>query len=56
MKFLAWYLDLDVIGNITTVKYPYPMGIKEGEILIIDTWMVSKKTTSYQYWFTRKVY
>ena len=28
MKVLAWYIDLNGIGNKNTVKYPYPTGVK----------------------------
>ena len=43
MKVLAWYIDLNGIGNKNTVKYPYPTGIKKCEIFIIHTKMVTKK-------------
>ena len=42
-RFRAWFIDLNNIQNKITIKYLYPSGIKECEILNIDTWMVSKK-------------
>ena len=37
MKILAWCIDLNGIRNTNIVKYPYAIGIKKCEILIIDT-------------------
>ena len=35
MKVLAWYIDLNGIGNINSIRYPYPTNIKICEILIV---------------------
>ena len=37
------YKNLNGIENKRTVKYPYPNGIKNCDILIIDTQMVLKR-------------
>ena len=43
LKVFAWYVDLNGIKNKNSVKHPYPNGIEKCEILIIETWMVSKR-------------
>lgn len=37
MKALAWYIDPNSIENKNVLKQSYPTGIKNGEILIVDT-------------------
>lgn len=34
-----------------SIKYTYPIGIRQCEILIIDARIVSKKTIPDQHWF-----
>lgn len=43
MKILTCYIDLNGIENKSTVIFSYLTCIKWCEILIISTWMVSKK-------------
>jgi hypothetical protein len=46
MKVLAWYIDLNDVENMKTVKYPYPIGTENRGLLIMDTQMVSKEDDS----------
>lgn len=47
---LALYIDTSSIKNKNATKHPYPTNIKNCEILIVVTRMVSKKMIPYQYW------
>ena len=49
MKVLAWYISPNSIKNKNIVKYSYLIGLKECELLIVDTWMVSKKVVPDQH-------
>lgn len=50
MKVLIWYID-KWYEHKSTVKYPYLTGVKNCEILFIDTQMVEKKTIPDPHWF-----
>jgi hypothetical protein len=51
MKVLAWFIDPNGIENKSNFKHPYPIGIKECQILNIDTRMISKKRIPGQHIF-----
>jgi hypothetical protein len=43
MRALAWHIDMNSIKIEDVVTYPYPIGIKKGEILVLDTRIVDHK-------------
>lgn len=47
MKVHAWHVDPNGIQNKNNFKYPYLIGIKTDEILIIDTQIVYIKINKY---------